>query len=230
MHTFKSHKANTIGEDVYEHLKRDIINLAIKPGQTLTEQEICEKYGISRTPSRDVLQRLRNDGLVVAIPYKANYVSMLNYDTIKQLIFMRIVLETKVIQEAMAAQHDLLVAALEINLKQQELLLKGSFEAEAFYELDSAFHKTWFELAKKDVVWDQIQKSQVHYTRFRMLDIVLEKNVHAIFDEHRALFELIKNKEVHRIEAFITEHLKGGMLRLGDKLFNEYADYFDDHA
>lgn len=70
MQSYKSLKANTIGDDVYEMLKSDILNLTVKPGQVLTEQEICEKYNISRTPSRDVLQRLRNDGLVVAIPYK----------------------------------------------------------------------------------------------------------------------------------------------------------------
>lgn len=226
MQSYKSLKANTIGDDVYEMLKSDILNLTVKPGQVLTEQEICEKYNISRTPSRDVLQRLRNDGLVVAIPYKANYVSLLSLDTINQMIYMRNAIETKVIKDAVEILDEAFVASLEYNLKRQELLLKGDFSPEEFYEIDGAFHKTWFEKTKKCAVWDQIQKSQVHYTRFRMLDIVVVKNFYAIYEEHKNLVELIKNKQIDAIETYMTRHLNGGAIRLGDKIFNEFADYF----
>lgn len=226
MQSYKSLKANTIGDDVYELLKNDILNLTVKPGQVLTEQEICEKYNISRTPSRDVLQRLRNDGLVVAIPYKANYVSLLSLDTINQMIYMRNAIETKVIKDAVEVLDESFIAALEYNLKRQERLLKGDFSPEEFYAIDSAFHKIWFEKTKKCAVWEQIQKSQVHYTRFRMLDIVVVKNFYAIYEEHKKLVELIKSKAIDEIETYMTRHLNGGAIRLGDKIFNEFADYF----
>lgn len=228
MQSYKSYKANTIGDDVYELLKTDILNLTLKPGQVLTEQEICEKYGISRTPSRDVLQRLRNDGLVIAIPYKANYVSLLNYDTIKQLIYMRTCLETQVIKDAIHNHMDELIVKLEANIAQQANLLAHDFSPEEFFKIDSAFHRSWFEVTKKCAVWEQIQKSQVHYTRFRMLDIVVVKNFEAIHEEHKRLVELIKEKRIEEIEQYVANHLTGGIRRLGDKIFNEYAEYFTE--
>ena len=53
-----AYKANTMSDDAYELMKRDILTLEIKPGTMITEQVICDKYNISRTPSRHVLQRL----------------------------------------------------------------------------------------------------------------------------------------------------------------------------
>ena len=91
-------KLNTMGDDVYEEMKKDILNLRMKPGTPVTEQGICEKYGISRTPSRHVLQRLRDDGLIHSIPYKASFVSLLDFKKIEQIIFMRCAIEEKVMK------------------------------------------------------------------------------------------------------------------------------------
>ena len=220
------YKANTIAEDVYKSLEKDILNLTIKPGQILTEQDICERYNISRTPSRDVLQRLNNSGLVVTIPYKANYVSLLDMDSIRQFIYMRIAIETMVIRDAIKILGDSLVAELEYNLKLQETLLKSDPTAEEFYKIDGELHKVWFKATNKLIVWDQIQKLQVHYTRFRMLDIVAVKNFQAIYEDHKEFVNIIKNREFDRIEEFVSKHLNSGIERLGDRIYKEFADYF----
>ena len=226
MQSIKSYKANTIAEDVYKSLEKDILNLTIKPGQILTEQDICERYNISRTPSRDVLQRLNNSGLVVTIPYRANYVALLDMDSIRQFIYMRIAIETMVIRDAIRVLDDTIIAELEYNLKLQEALLKSDFNADEFFKIDSELHKIWFNATNKLVVWEQIKKLQVHYTRFRMLDIVAVKNLQAIYEDHKELVDIIKNKEFARIEAFVSKHLNSGIERLGDRVYTEFANYF----
>lgn len=57
-----SGKNNT--EVTYEDLKKRIMNLEYKPGQIITEQELCDKYGVSRTPNRDIIHKLKSNGLV----------------------------------------------------------------------------------------------------------------------------------------------------------------------
>ena len=226
MVSIKPYKANTIAEDVYKSLEKDILNLTIKPGQILTEQDICQRYNISRTPSRDVLQRLNNSGLVVTIPYKANYVSLLDMDSIRQFIYMRIAIESMVIRDVIKIMDDSLVAGLEYNLKLQESLLKSDFTVEDFYKIDGELHKVWFRATNKLIIWDQIQKLQVHYTRFRMLDIVAVNNFQAIYLDHKELVDIIKNREFDRVEEFVTKHLNGGIERLGERIYTEFADYF----
>ncbi len=226
MQVNRTYKSNTLGDDVYENMKRDILVLEIKPGTIITEQFICEKYDISRTPSRDVIQRLRNDGLIHSIPYKASYVTLLDMDSIKQLIYMRIAIEAKVIKDVMEKKDDLLIKKLEKSLESQEELLNSNFTPEDFYEMDSEFHRNWFVQTDKLIVWEEIQKLLVHYTRFRMLDIVMVKNFIAIFEEHKELVRIIKESRYDEVDTLITKHLYGGMERLGDKISGEYADYF----
>ncbi len=220
------YKANTIGDDAYENMKRDILVLEIKPGTIITEQFICEKYAISRTPSRDVIQRLRNDGLIHSIPYKASYVTLLDMDSIWQLIYMRIAIESKVIKDALENKDDHFINKLEKSLREQEELLNSNFTPEEFYDLDSEFHRNWFVQTEKLIVWEEIQKLLVHYTRFRMLDIVVVKNFRAIFEEHKELVRIIKESRFDEVDAMITQHLYGGIDRLKNKISDEYADYF----
>ncbi len=65
-------KLNTMGDHVYEEMKKDILNLHMKPGTPVTEQGICERSGISRTPSRHVLQR--REMMVSSTPYPTKQV------------------------------------------------------------------------------------------------------------------------------------------------------------
>ncbi len=222
----RTYGINTISDDVYENIKNDILVLNIKPGTPITEQFICEKYEISRTPSRDVIQRLRSDGLIHTIPYKASYVSLLDMKSIRQYIYMRIAIETKVIKDAIIMKDDELIKALEEGLRKQEELLETDFTPEEFYKMDGEFHRNWFMHTEKLIVWEEIQKLLVHYTRFRMLDIVMVKNFRAIFEEHKELVRIIKEANFDEVEPMLTKHLYGGIERLGDKISGEYAEFF----
>lgn len=51
------------GELVFETLKREILDLKLKPGCLISESDICERFGVSRTPVRDALRLCRNRDL-----------------------------------------------------------------------------------------------------------------------------------------------------------------------
>ena len=54
------------GEQVFETLKREILDLKLEPGRMVSENEICERFGVSRTPVRDALRLLQEQGFVEA--------------------------------------------------------------------------------------------------------------------------------------------------------------------
>lgn len=218
--------SNTMGDDVYEAMKREILNLSLKPGTPVTEQGICQKYGISRTPSRHVLQRLRDEGLIHSIPYKASYVALLDFRKIEQMIFMRCAIEEKVMKEALLLKNQEFLSALKRSLQRQGELLAGSFTPEEFYRLDGEFHELWFRFTGKEHVWDEIQKMLVHYTRFRMLDIVVMQDFLSIYREHVEMVSILEKNQEEKVEDVIREHLYGGIRRLGRKIHEEYQEYF----
>ena len=216
----------TIVDKVYQSLKNDILNLEMIPGKIITEQEISSKYDISRTPCRDVFQRLRSKGLIDNTPYKGNHVSLLNLENIKQMIYMRIAIEVMVIKDAIINKSEKIILHLEHNLKLQELLLKSEFVATDFYKLDIEFHKIWFEFTNNMFIWSHLQESQINYRRFKMLDIVVIKDFEAIYEDHKKLFQIIKNEDIDLLEETMKKHLNSGIKRLKDKIDNEFAIYF----
>lgn len=101
-------KDNNIGRSdfIYEELKREIINLRIHFGEPLVEEELAQKYQVSRTPVRQALRRLENENFVVIMPYRGCFVRQLSENDIDEIYTVRAVLEgycvncaTKVINE-----------------------------------------------------------------------------------------------------------------------------------
>ena len=86
------------GEQVFETLKREILDLKLEPGRMVSENEICERFGVSRTPVRDALRLLQEQGFVETVPYRGTYVTLLSLDNIKQMIYMRVAVETMVLR------------------------------------------------------------------------------------------------------------------------------------
>lgn len=213
-------------EIIYQTLKEDMLSLKLKPGQSLSEHELCERFAVSRTPIRSALQRLQADGLMNVIPYKGSTVTLLDLEDIKQMIYMRAAVESAVIRDFMELCTPLLLERIRYQIRKQTVLLEGDFQASQFYEMDSQMHRVWFRAVEKERLWQIIQRSEINYTRFRMLDIVVVKNFRDIVKEHQKLFELIEQKAAAEVEPLIRKHLNGGIERLGNRVKEELLHYF----
>jgi len=213
-------------EYIYHILSDEILNLGIKPGQTISENELCDRFSVSRTPVRTALQRLHSAGLVDVIPYKGSVVTLLNLDDISQMIYMRVAIESKVIRDFMELCTPILEEKLRYIIRKQTVIIEDECEISKFYQMDSQLHEVWFKVTKKERLWEQIQKSQVNYTRFRMLDIVAVQNFKEIIEEHTQLFNIICQKDTAAVEPLIHKHMYGGINRLGNRINTEFKDYF----
>ena len=213
-------------EYMYQVLKNEILTLVIKPGEPMSENELCKRFGVSRTPVRSALQRLRDAGLVTIVPYKGTTASLLNFQEIRQLIYMRVAVETMVLRDFIDQYTLTDLERVRYAIRKQAVLLQGEHTSEQFYALDSQMHAICFNVIGMNGLWRAIQKAQTHYTRFRMLDIVAVQQFGDIVTEHETLFDILERRAKDEVEPFVRRHLNGGIERLGDKLDNELADYF----
>jgi DNA-binding GntR family transcriptional regulator len=215
---------------IYTTLKREILNLTIPPGTVISESEICGRFSVSRTPVRSVFQRLSDMRLIEIVPYRETRISLINLHQIKQMIYMRIAIESKVVRDFIDLNDSLLMEKLRYFLRKQRVFLGTDFTPQDFYNEDSAFHRIWFSAMDMDFLWRKIQHAQVHYTRFRMLDIVRVRNFKVIVKEHEQIFSIIEHKKKDEVEPFFTKHFNGGIRRLGKRIYTEYAAYFEKTA
>jgi DNA-binding GntR family transcriptional regulator len=220
--------------DIYKTLRREILDLTIVPGQSVSEPALCERFNASRTPVRDAMKRLSTAGLITVVPYKGAYATLLNLDEIKQYVYMRNVLEYAVIVEFMNSVTPEELENLRYRLRLQKVMLSEHAKnkssnaefIEKFYSADSTFHKIWFISCKKELLWKVIKTSQVQYRRYRTLDMVSMTTFESIVDEHEKIFEFIKNKEKESLKKLLENHLCGGISRLAHRITSEFADYF----
>ena len=193
-------------EMVYQVLKQEILDLELKPGQLIKESEICERFSVSRTPVRDALRLLQEQGFVITVPYRGIYVTLLSLSNIKQMIYMRVAVETMVMRDFSRIATPLLMEDIYYMIRKQKALIQTpDFKPEQFYRLDAQMHAIWFEATKKKKLWDLLQEQQLHYTRFRMLDFVTETDFTRIIAEHEELIRLLEAKDIAGMEAALKD-------------------------
>lgn len=221
--------------EIFETLEAEILNLTWKPGELLSEHHLCERFGVSRSPIRSVLQELRLCGLVTIEPYRGTYVTRMDLDIVNQIIYQRLAVETFVLEDFCGMYDELDLQRLRFLCRQMsDLAGQSGLEASRFYRADSQFHETWFAATHKQYLWDRIQRSDQHYTRFRMLDIVQfgDRSYQQITQEHMELLHAVEQKDIPAFRPILKRHLFGGIRRLGSLLLGELRDYFvpEDHG
>ena len=222
-------RSKDIASHIYSSLRRDIIHLEIKPGQILTESQICDMYSASRTPVHVALQRLADTGLLEILPYKGVRPTLLRFSDVRQSIVMRIVLETKALHDFMDLNDPFALEECNHILRKQQIVLDTlNLKASDFYALDAELHKVWFTYSGLPKIWEIIQESEVYYTRFRMLDIVQPHHLRDIVREHGILLDLVRGHDKAGVAEVVDYHLFGGIRRMKDQLLHEYLDFFED--
>lgn len=213
---------------IYDTLRDEILSLVLKPGDDMAENIICERFSSSRTPVRTAIQRLSDAGLVDIAPYQYTKVSLIDFSIAKQMIFLRSVVEAKILKALMKQADAFMIEDLEHIIRKQEILLSSNFEAPAFYALDTAFHSYFFSKTDNAYIWSMLQNN-VHYTRLRMLDIVEVKDFISIVDEHKKMLAMIRQRDEKDAEGIITVHLEGGIRRIRERSNGCYSGYFKNY-
>ncbi|NLV57486.1 MAG: GntR family transcriptional regulator [Clostridiales bacterium] len=226
-HTFST-------EDIYHMLRHEIMILALKPGELISENEISERFNVSRTPIRSVIERLRLEGLVTVIPRKGTFVQTIDLDFAEQIIYMRIQVELGVMLYICRHPSAALFDRLEENLAQQKELIKNDGIDQSFYRLDSRFHEMCMAYCQKSKLWQVIQNMNLHYTRYRHFDYSTSSQFtpvyHTLYREHMQLLKLMQNGDEAQLNTALAVHLYGGFLRIGTRLENECKKYLSESA
>src|SRR5918911_632620 len=107
-------------EQVYLALWEGIVSAELEPGRRLSENELADLLGVSRTPVREALARLRDERLVAIVPQLGTFVTLISHQGVADAAFVREALECSAVRLATerATAEDL--AGLQANLAAQE--------------------------------------------------------------------------------------------------------------
>ena len=217
-------------EQQFRLLADEILHFIRKPGEKLSENDLCQRFGLSRTPVRSMLQRLQENGLVQIEPKRGSMVTRLDLDIINQLIYERTAVETMVLRDYVLSRTPADVERVRYLYDQMQQNAadygKPEFDIDLFMQADLGMHSEWFRRMQLDYLWKRLSSPHSSYTRFCMLDVMAGNNVPDVLEEHGRMLRLIEDGNPDGIEALLKRHLYGGVRRLGPQIYTEYASYF----
>ncbi|NLJ83446.1 MAG: GntR family transcriptional regulator [Halanaerobiaceae bacterium] len=218
--------SRTMKDYVYQVLKRNIMELRLKPGSPLKKEKISRQLQVSVTPVREAFAKLAEDDLVDILPQNGTFVSHINIDKIIQAQFMRENMELAVIKLAceMDFPKDRLFK-LQTIVKMQEILAEEENLIQLF-ELDNQFHRIVFETCNKKYVWEILQQVSTHIDRIRVLSLTTYFNRKEIIADHQKIIDAIKDKNLELAERVVKEHTNRIKYDI-EKMKEKYSDYFD---
>ena len=115
-----------ISTAIFETIKRQIISLEIKPGEKITEAEMCDSFSVTRPTVRNAFQRLQDIGLIEVIPYKGVTATLISLSSVHQMIHLRTAVESWIIRDFISSEPSpLMLEELEHNLRMQKLHIQA---------------------------------------------------------------------------------------------------------
>lgn len=134
----------------YEHVKRAILQRTYPGGALLTEGELSDAVGVSRTPVREALLRLEGEGLVRLYPKKGALVLPVSAEEVNDVIEARLLVEVHAVEAALARSAQLADRLAELLEEMRSFAARG--EVSAFIGADRSFHRAFVEAAGNDIL------------------------------------------------------------------------------
>ncbi|MGO9082023.1 MAG: GntR family transcriptional regulator [Streptosporangiaceae bacterium] len=201
------HDRRKVTDWVYEELKDAIIALRLPPGDPLREATLAEQLGVSKTPIREALGRLEQDGLVETTSFKGAVVTGYSRQDLREIYELRELLENAAARWAAESMSEQDLAQLErISRRSRELRAAGQ-SAELtglIWEFDSVL----FDHVQNTRIRALIENLRAHLTRIGQLTAEIPGRIETSLDEHDKIVAAITARDSDLAEQQMRAHIR----------------------
>ena len=177
-------------EVICESLRDAIRQNILKPGERLMEIQLAEELGVSRTPVREAIRKLEQEGYVVMVPRRGTYVANVSIRDVSEIFEIRAALEVLACQ--MAVER---ITSEELETLERLLVMIGrAVEAKDMEQIvahDIAFHDMLYQAARNNRLVSIIANLREQLTRFRTVSMSRRGRVKDTLEEHRDIVNAI---------------------------------------
>jgi len=195
-----------LSDQVYRQLRRAIVRGGLEQRTAIQDPLIAAHFGISRTPVREALLRLRNDGLVVIRKQAGTFVAPIDPNRVEEGMLVRESLEPRIVEVAVNKLSERQLAELdtETNLMAGAV---GTSESQVFIEADDRFHQILIDACGFPHIAEIIEGVNAQLDRVRFLSATEPVRSRAAVREHRALIKRLRKRDATGSADLLREHL-----------------------
>ncbi|WP_262030907.1 GntR family transcriptional regulator [Microvirga sp. Mcv34] len=217
-----------MARQVTRALRQAIVSMRIAPGEMLSEQDLAQRFGVSRSPVREALIKLSEAGLVRVLPQRGTQVVKISRAAVEDARFIRVAVECAVVREAALKASPVILAELNASLTRQRRAQRAT-SSDDFMAMDEEFHRLLAEAAGRPAAWRMIEDVKPQMDRVRYLDVKQATPRHLIVGQHAEIVEAIKASDPIAAEKAMHRHLSE-ILRSLPELAAKHPDLFEPES
>lgn len=208
-----------------EALREAIASLELQPGAALDKTALTRRFGVSRFPIAEALNRLKAEGLVDIVPQSGTRVSLIRLSDVRENMFLRRALEAEV-AEMLAMQGDaMLIEVLRRNMRYQQTAVDAG-DRVGFHRLDVEFHDILFAAVEFPRIRVFLETARLSLDRARRM--LSSPRRHAVtFDEHQRIVDAMEARDGQAARRAMAAHIDAVMEEL-EALYETRPEIFAD--
>lgn len=198
--------ATTIKGRAYEHIRQGILDATIPVGSAISEYQLAKQIGVSRTPVREALKLLEQEGLVRSVVRRGTFVADLTVRDIVEIYQVRTQLEALAARVAAERMNPTDLKGLVDGLDRAERLARQG-RLDAAREHDRNLHKALIESTSNGRLTQILSTLDDQVHRIRQQALSNATRVPAMLTEHRAVLSAIEEHDPNAAEKAMRDHL-----------------------
>lgn len=221
-----SFRRTTISAHIHASLRHDVIVGRLAPRTMLSEQEFAVRFGVSRTPVREAMIKLAEEGLVEIFPQYGSFVAPIKLLDVFDSQFAREALESAAVEKAVERLDRRQDGELRAVIARQRSALRPQ-DRDKFFRADEDMHMLILRIAGHADAWRFVESAKAQMDRVRHIAITLPRKQASILAEHEAVVDRMLARDTRGAVEAMRTHLRG-IFRTIEMLRNENNEYFAD--
>lgn len=204
---------NTLKNTAYKFIKNKIIDCEFEPGTFLDEKKLIDELGFSRTPVREALNKIEEEGYIQILPKKGIFVTQITMKSILDVFQIREIIEPAAL--AKFGQN----LSIDKILYFRELYSTRGFDEDAANAYDDEFHGFLISAYNNAYITNMFNDLQEQNKRVRKMSGKLGNSLDVTFNEHLNILNYLENVELEKAANALNEHISASKRRVLERIF-----------
>mgnify|MGYP001337151029 CR=1 FL=1 len=212
-------KRRPLHEELTESLRKLIVSGELQPGRKVPEKELCELYGVSRTPLREALKVLATDGLVNLEPNRGAWVSRITVEELDELFPVMGALEA--LAGKLACKHITDDEIAQVRALHDRMFAHYTArELEAYFKLNQQIHETILAAARNATLTVQYGTLAARVRRGRYMANMTRERWDQAMKEHEDILDALQARDGGRLAVILRKHMEKTSVTLREWLLS----------
>jgi len=191
----------------YKILKNMIITREILPGKKISEETLAQEIGVSRTPIREALFRLENEGIVKIIPRRGAFVVKPSKENIIEILQIREVLEALIVRLVTPLMEESDIRELRSCLEKLRATPEEERHVIEYTDSELEFHDLLRKKCPNKMLRRMMEMVNARLQIIRLRTVILPGRAQKTLDEHAAILEMIEKGNAEEAELMMRRHV-----------------------